>query len=567
MKNYSLKYKFLGLIIFLFLFSFIAFFYIFYDFQKQKLKILKDEQILKIDNSFNKNIEKHLKNYYFDIAKKIFDSEDDYEIKLTIKENDRKKLEEIIAEKYDILVKKDEYITQMNFFSKDKINILRLQKLDLSGEKLRDNRPLLNDAFNTKKVVSGFENGLTGLSYRVIIPLFDNQNDFIGVFEIGISPKKLLDTVTFFNNIEGVFYNNYSKDFLTSKAIDSKLLEYLEKFKYEDKNQDIEFDNKHLTLQFFNLTSLDGDFLGNFIFVHDLTQHYTDFENRLTKIFLISLFTIFIIYLLILYIFNLFYKRINIQKNRAEKILNSSNSIVIVTKNGNELIQVNTSFSNFFNFKSIDEFKQHYRCICDHFIEEKNYLSPQIGELSWIEYISKNQNKTHFAKMKKDNKFHTFKVFIKNTNDAIFDLDEFVVTFEDITQELENEELLKQSLKYNQALFDNTPVAIFLASSNRVILDLNKTACEIFGYTKEELINQSFERIHFSKESFDKFSPEYKKFENSILTNFEFPFKHKNGNTIFYSLFGTPLDNSDLSKGFIWTLLDITEKKIGRAHV
>ena len=58
MKNYSLKYKFLGLIIFLFLSSFIAFFYIVYDFQKQKLKILKDEQILKIDNSLNKNIEK-----------------------------------------------------------------------------------------------------------------------------------------------------------------------------------------------------------------------------------------------------------------------------------------------------------------------------------------------------------------------------------------------------------------------------------------------------------------------------------------------------------------------------
>ncbi len=99
--------------------------------------------------------------------------------------------------------------------------------------------------------------------------------------------------------------------------------------------------------------------------------------------------------------------------------------------------------------------------------------------------------------MKKDNKFHTFKVFIKNINDAIFDLDKFVVTFEQITQELENEELL-ESLKYNQALFDNTPVGIFLASSNRVILNLNKTACEIFGYTKEELMNQSFERIHLS---------------------------------------------------------------------
>ncbi|MDN5103026.1 response regulator [Aliarcobacter butzleri] len=562
MKNYSLKYKFLGLIIFLFLFSFIAFFYIFYDFQKQKLKILKDEQILKIDNSFNKNIEKHLKNYYFDIAKKIFDSEDDYEIKLTIKENDRKKLEEIIAEKYDILVKKDKYITQMNFFSKDKINIFRLQKLDLSGEKLRDNRPLLNDAFNTKKVVSGFENGLTGLSYRVIIPLFDNQNDFIGVFEIGISPKKLLDTVTFFNNIEGVFYNNYSKDFLTSKAIDSKFLEYLEKFKYENKNQDIEFDNKHLNLQFFNIFSNDGKNLGNFIFFHDLTKYYDDFYNVVKNLILISLFTIFIIYLIVVYTFNIFYKQISIQKNRAEKILDSSNSIIIVSNNGKNLTQANQAFLEFFNLKSISEFTNKYSCICDHFIEEKNYLSSQIGELSWVEYISKNPNKTHFVKMKKDNKFHTFKVFIKNINDPIFNLNEIVVTFEDITQELENEELLKQSSKYNQALFDNTPVAIFLASSNRVILNLNNTACEIFGYTKEELLNQSFERIHLSKESFDKFSLEYKKFENSILTNFEFPLKHKNGNTIFCSLFGTPLDNSDLSKGFIWTLLDITEKKL-----
>ncbi|MDN5101540.1 PAS domain S-box protein, partial [Aliarcobacter butzleri] len=535
MKNYSLKYKFLGLIIFLFLSSFIAFFYIFYDFQKQKVNILKDKQILKIDNSFNKNIEKHLKSYYLDIAKKIFDSEDDYEIKLAIKENDRKKLEEITAQKYDILVKKDEYITQMNFFSKDKINILRVHKLDLSGEEERENRPLLNDAFNTKKVVSGFENSLTGLSYRVIIPLFDNQNDFIGVFEIGISTKKLLDTVTFFNNIEGVFYDNYSKDFLTSKAIDSKLLEYLEKFKYEDKNQDIEFDNKLLNLQFFNIFSNDGKNLGNFIFFHDLTKYYDDFYHVVKSLILISLFTIFVIYLIVIYTFNIFYKQISIEKNRAEKILNSSNSIVIVSSNGKNLTQANQAFLNFFNLKSISEFTNKYSCICDHFIEEKNYLSSQIGELSWIEYISKNQNKTHFAKMKKDNKFHTFKVFIKNINDAIFDLNEFVVTFEDITQELENEELLKQSLKYNQALFDNTPVGIFLASSNRVILNLNKTACEIFGYTKEELLNQSFERIHLSKESFDKFSLEYKKFENSILTNFEFPLKHKNGNTIFCS--------------------------------
>ena len=61
---------------------------------------------------------------------------------------------------------------------------------------------------------------------------------------------------------------------MTSKAIDSKFLEYLEKFKYEDKNQDIEFDNKHLNLQFFNIFSNDGKNLGNFIFFHDLTKQH-----------------------------------------------------------------------------------------------------------------------------------------------------------------------------------------------------------------------------------------------------------------------------------------------------
>ena len=165
--------------------------------------------------------------------------------------------------------------------------------------------------------------------------------------------------------IEGVFYNNYSKDFLTSKAIDSKFLEYLDKFKYEDKNQDIEFDNKHLNLQFFNIFSNDGKNLGNFIFFHDLTKYYDDFNNVIKNLILISLFTIFIIYLIVIYTFNIFYKQISIQKNRAENILDSSNSIIIVSNNGKNLTQANQAFLNFFNLKSISEFTNKYNCICD----------------------------------------------------------------------------------------------------------------------------------------------------------------------------------------------------------
>ncbi len=114
------------------------------------------------------------------------------------------------------------------------------------------------------------------------------------------------------------------------------------------KIKDIEFDNKHLNLQFFNIFSNDGKNLGNFIFFHDLTKYYDDFYNVVKNLILISLFTIFIIYLIVVYTFKIFYKQISIQKNRAEKILNSSNSIVIVSNNGKNLTQANQAFFKLF---------------------------------------------------------------------------------------------------------------------------------------------------------------------------------------------------------------------------
>lgn len=449
--NIPTKYKFSLLIVFLFICSFSSLVYVFYDFQKEKLIHLKDDNTNQIESFFYKTIEKNLKNYSLDISNTFLD---DSSIREAFKQKDKNKLEQLAFQKYKLLTKKDQYITQMNFFLKDGTHFLRLHKLDYSGDNLINSRPMLKKVLETKQAHFGFEKGFTGLSYRVTIPLFDENNEFLGAFEIGTSLSKIMYSITFFNHIQGTIFEKDTNQFTNSNfPIDSKLLELIKDFKYEKVNRDIVFDNKHLTLQFFNLNSLDGDFLGNFIFVHDLTQHYTDFENRLTKIFLISLFTILIIYLLIIYIFNLFYKRINIQKNRAEKILNSSHSIVIVTNSGKELIQANNTFLDFFKFKKIEEFKKYYKCICEHFVDENGFLQEKMGELNWIEYILNNPNKTHMAKIKRDDKFYTFKVFVNAIDDNFFTTNEFVSTFEDITKELEIENsLTKANNSKNQFL-------------------------------------------------------------------------------------------------------------------
>ena len=88
MKNDSLKYKFLGLIIFLFICSFSSLVYIFYNFQKESLIHAKDDNTNQIENFFYKTIEKNLKNYSFDISKKFLDDSDMIE---AFKKKDKKK--------------------------------------------------------------------------------------------------------------------------------------------------------------------------------------------------------------------------------------------------------------------------------------------------------------------------------------------------------------------------------------------------------------------------------------------------------------------------------------------
>ena len=533
--NISTKYKFSLLIIFLFICSFSSLVYIFYDFQKERLIHAKDDNTNQIENFFYKTIEKNLKNYSFDISKKFLDDSDMIE---AFKQKDKNKLEQLAFQKYKHLTIKDPYITQMNFFLKDGTHFLRLHKLDYSGDNLINSRPMLKKALETQQAHFGFEKGFTGLSYRVTIPLFDENNEFLGAFEIGTSLSKIMYSVTFFNHIQGTIFEKDTNQFTNSNfPIDSKLLELIKDFKYEKVNRDIVFENKHLTLEFFNLNSLDGEFLGNFIFAHDLTQHYTDFENRLTKIFLISLFTIFIIYLLIIYIFNLFYKRINIQKNRAEKILNSSHSIVIVTNSGKELIQANNTFLDFFNFKKVEEFKKYYKCICDHFVDENGFLQEKMGELNWIEYILNNPNKTHMAKIKRDDKFYTFKVFVNVIDDNFFTTNNFVSTFEDITKELETKNsLIKANNSKNQFLANmshemRTPMNAIIGLSELLldtrinekqhdtITKLNRSAKLLLGIISDML--------DFSKIETGKFDLEIKPFKlENIFSQLKIIFSH-----------------------------------------
>ncbi|MDX4061564.1 response regulator [Aliarcobacter skirrowii] len=147
----------------------------------------------------------------------------------------------------------------------------------------------------------------------------------------------------------------------------------------------------------------------------------------------------------------LFLKKTKFQSEKIEKILNSQKNILIVT-DGKQLITANKAFLDFFSYNKLEDFKKDYNCICDHFVKEDGFLQTKMGEITWVEYILKNPNLNHLAKIDNFKETHIFKVFAKKIDgEENLKNIEVVVTFEDITQELR----VNEKLKYQKEKLEN----------------------------------------------------------------------------------------------------------------
>ncbi|HET6261887.1 MAG TPA: HD domain-containing phosphohydrolase, partial [Chloroflexia bacterium] len=71
-----------------------------------------------------------------------------------------------------------------------------------------------------------------------------------------------------------------------------------------------------------------------------------------------------------------------------------------------------------------------------------------------------------------------------------------VVTFRDITERMLTEQALQRSERYYRSLFENAHDAILIFDPNgEIVFDANAQACEMYGFTREELLGQSLEKI------------------------------------------------------------------------
>ena len=131
----------------------------------------------------------------------------------------------------------------------------------------------------------------------------------------------------------------------------------------------------------------------------------------------------------------------------------------------------------------------------------------------------------------------------------------------DITERKELQENLQRSLAERDVILQSTLVGITFSVSHRHLW-VNETFAHMLGYQREELIGQ-LSRVHFpDDESYEAFGyTAYRILASGRPCVTERWQKRKDGTLIWCQIYGNYVDPDDLSKGTIWTFLDITDHK------
>ncbi|MCD6433351.1 MAG: PAS domain S-box protein, partial [Sulfurimonas sp.] len=200
---------------------------------------------------------------------------------------------------------------------------------------------------------------------------------------------------------------------------------------------------------------------------------------------------------------------------------------IMITTNGEEIERVNSAMLDFFGFKTVDDFKSKYSCICDFFIEGDDWVQPDMDGTRWLDYILKNQDKLHKVSMLKDKKQYHFIVWAK-----LLKVDKehrSVVVFTDISElEKISERLEFATNGTNDGLWD------WDLLTNEVYYSPKWK--EILGYRDEELQNifETWEtRVH--PDDIVNMSKNIKLSHNNPKINFKHTFRlqHKDGHWVW----------------------------------
>jgi len=121
---------------------------------------------------------------------------------------------------------------------------------------------------------------------------------------------------------------------------------------------------------------------------------------------------------------------------------------------------------------------------------------------------------------------------------------------------------LRLQTDFWNSFLEKTTVGIMLISPDRNIIELNPRLCEIFGYSREELIGKNTAILHIDQESYTKLGQWFKNTNlNGKIAQIEYRFRRKDGSLFWTVISGGSLLLPNGADGVVCNLTDISDRK------
>ncbi|WP_345993105.1 diguanylate cyclase [Sulfurimonas sp. HSL-1716] len=356
----------------------------------------------------------------------------------------------------------------IQIINKDAVSLYRSWS-DLKGDLLHDVRKDLKNILLHKTVNYSIDICRFDLSIRTIVPLFENKN-FIGILEVithfnsianSLKDSKVGSVVVvkkeFTDKIKFPLTNQFINDhYVANLNAPENLTNYLKTHGPTNYfNNSYKIENGYIIVSY-ELKNSQSQAIGYFIMFKKLS----DVQTMNLEFFVFKWMSVFVLLgLLVLFIIsNIILIKNRNQKKYYKSILDTASNIVIVN-DGKKLVDTNKAFFKYFySYKTIDEFLKDYDCVCDLFAKEKGYLQQPMNNRYWIEYVIRNSDIVHKAKILYLDEIYYFSVTAALISE---DPKHYSVVLSDITKEEQyQKELLILSIKdtltdiYNRHYFD-----------------------------------------------------------------------------------------------------------------
>ena len=557
------------------------------------------EHTVQVYSSVERTIEHYVKEYRF-IAKRIIKTTDLVEL---LKKKDRETIYKLFKHKWELMHEEEPLLRVMHFHLKDGSSFLRMHNPEVFGENLIEARPMLREIHHSHQITSGYETGKHGSLYRVITPVFDEKQTYIGALELGLDINFIVRELHEINNMHGLIFLKDDKSTLLKNlntlTIDGYKLnsEPMEEFKVISKAlTTLNFDKddvvisageKQYNIHAFTLNDFQGQPKVKILIFHKTVKKISYEE------FILALQSVLILLSLALLIWFV-YRRINnyekivsnLYEEQIKQIEDSKNELklseaylqgvlevipnIMIITDGKKISGANSAMLKFTGFNTFEEFKQKHECICDFFIEEANCLLPMVENLNWMEYIISKPNKIHEVSMIKDGEQYRFIVQAKQM--GMNDIKRGgVVTFTDITEIEEikmkldnNNRILLENEEKFKAITNSALDAIIMLDNRGRLIFWNPKAKDMLGYEEDEIMGKDFHKIVAPKAFHEASKVAYEKFartgEGAVLGQIlELSAIKKGGHEFPISLVlsGVQIDGEWHGIGF---MRDITER-------